>query len=106
MIENLLGNARKYTPEGGKISFTIQVETEQIILQVADTGCGIPLEEQAKIFDRFYRASNVTPEVSGTGLGLAITKSVVENHRGRIWVDSMIDKGSVFTVVLPTISEK
>jgi two-component system NtrC family sensor kinase len=106
MIENLLGNARKYTPEGGKISFTIQVEKEQIILQIADTGCGIPLEEQSKIFDRFYRASNVTPEVSGTGLGLAITKSVVDNHRGRIWVDSMIGKGSVFTVVLPTVKDK
>jgi signal transduction histidine kinase len=106
MIENLLGNARKYTSEGGKISFTIQVEKEQIILQVADTGCGIPLEDQAKIFDRFYRASNVTPEVSGTGLGLAITKSVVDNHRGRIWVDSMVGKGSVFTVVLPTVSEE
>jgi len=106
MIENLLGNASKYTPEGGKITLTIQVEKEQIILQVADTGCGIPLEEQSKIFDRFYRASNVTPEVSGTGLGLAITKSVVENHRGRIWVDSMIGKGSVFTVVLPTLTRE
>jgi two-component system NtrC family sensor kinase len=104
MIENLLGNACKYTPPNGKINFTIQVEKEQVILQVADTGCGIPLDEQSKIFDRFYRASNVTPEVSGTGLGLAITKSVVENHRGRIWVDSMIGKGSVFTVVLPTLT--
>ncbi|MEN8240703.1 MAG: ATP-binding protein [Chloroflexota bacterium] len=106
MIENLLGNASKYTPKGGKITLTIQVEKEQIILQVADTGCGIPLEEQSKIFDRFYRASNVTPEVAGTGLGLAITKSVVENHRGRIWVDSMIGKGSVFTVVLPTLTRE
>ena len=104
MIENLLGNASKYTPRGGKIDFTVQVEKEQVILQVADTGCGIPLEEQSKIFDRFYRASNVTADVSGTGLGLAITKSVVENHRGRIWVDSMIGKGSVFTVVLPTLT--
>lgn len=105
MIENLMGNARKYTPEGGKISFTIHVENEQVILQVSDTGCGIPLDEQSKIFDRFYRASNVSPEISGTGLGLAITKSVVDNHRGRIWVDSMIGKGSVFTVVLPTVKD-
>jgi PAS domain S-box-containing protein len=106
MLENLLGNARKYTPEGGKISFTVQVEKEQVILQIADTGCGIPLEEQSKIFDRFYRASNVSPGVSGTGLGLAITKSVIDNHRGRIWVDSMISKGSVFTVVLPVLAGK
>jgi PAS domain S-box-containing protein len=106
MLENLLGNARKYTPEGGKITFTVQVEKEQVILQIADTGCGIPLEEQSKIFDRFYRASNVTPGVTGTGLGLAITKSVIENHRGRIWVDSMIGKGSVFTVVLPVLADK
>jgi two-component system NtrC family sensor kinase len=106
MLENLLGNAMKYTPMGGKISFSIQVEKEQVIFQVADTGCGIPLEEQSKIFDRFYRGTNVAPEVSGTGLGLAITKSVVENHRGRIWVDSIIDKGSVFTVVLPTLKDE
>lgn len=105
MLENLLGNARKYTPQGGKISFAMQVEKDQVILQIADTGCGIPLDEQSKIFDRFYRASNVGPEVTGTGLGLAITKSVIDNHRGRIWVDSMIGKGSVFTVVMPVLKD-
>ena len=88
------------------ISFAAQVEKEQVILQVSDTGCGIPLEEQSKIFDRFYRASNVSAEVAGTGLGLAITKSVVENHRGRIWVDSKLGQGSMFTIVLPVFHEK
>jgi two-component system phosphate regulon sensor histidine kinase PhoR len=102
MLDNLIGNAVKYTPEGGKIVLRGMEEDGQVILQVEDNGRGIPLEDQSKIFDRFYRASNVDEESSGTGLGLAITKQIVENHRGRIWVDSSIDLGSVFTVVLPT----
>lgn len=101
MFNNLFGNAVKYTPEGGKISITGLEENGQVILQVEDNGWGIPLEEQSKIFNRFFRGSNVPEGVSGTGLGLAITKSIVENHRGRIWVDSSTEIGSVFTVVLP-----
>ena len=101
MFDNLIGNAVKYTEKGGKIGLTGSEEDEQIILQFTDTGRGIPLDDQAKIFDRFFRASNVSDSVSGTGLGLAITKSIVENHRGRIWVDSAEGRGSVFTVVLP-----
>ena len=102
MLDNLVGNAVKYTPEGGQITLRGMEEDGQVILQVEDNGQGIPLEDQAKIFDRFYRASNVDDNIPGTGLGLAITKRIVENHRGRIWVDSSIDLGSVFTVVLPT----
>ncbi len=106
VLDNLIGNSVKYTPEGGEITLTGFEEDGQIILRVEDNGRGIPLDEQSKIFDRFFRASNVTDEATGTGLGLAITKSIVENHRGRIWVDSSVGKGSVFTVVLPPADKK
>jgi two-component system NtrC family sensor kinase len=79
------------------------VEGEQIILQVSDNGPGIPLTDQPYIFDKFYRASNAPAEAHGTGLGLAIVKSIVENHQGRIWVDSTPGQGSKFTVVLPAV---
>ncbi|MCL4257721.1 MAG: HAMP domain-containing histidine kinase, partial [Anaerolineales bacterium] len=98
---NLIGNAIKYTPQGGEVRVMLRHEQKQLILHVADTGPGIPLDEQTKIFDRFYRATNALPNVPGTGLGLAIVKTIVENHRGRIWVDSKVGEGSIFTVVLP-----
>jgi two-component system NtrC family sensor kinase len=101
MTENLVGNAIKFTPKGGMITVEGEEEKDQIILRVKDTGRGIPLAEQSKIFDRFYRAKNATEDTQGTGLGLAITKSIIHNHRGRIWVDSKEGAGSTFTVVLP-----
>ncbi len=102
MLANLVGNAIKYTPEGGEIRLRARAESDQIILQVSDNGPGIPLAEQPYIFDKFYRASNVPADTPGTGLGLAIVKSIVENHRGRIWVDSNPGQGTTFTVVLPS----
>lgn len=101
MLDNLIGNAIKYTPEGGEISIRVAVQNNQVILQVHDTGPGIPPADQPHIFDKFYRASNVPRGVGGTGLGLAIVKSIVDNHGGRIWVDSVLGRGSTFTVVLP-----
>lgn len=101
VVDNLIGNAVKYTPEGGEIRVMLREEDGQVILHVADNGAGIPTEEQGRIFEKFYRASNVDKEEPGTGLGLAIVKTVVDNHRGRIWVDSKPGGGSIFTVVLP-----
>jgi two-component system NtrC family sensor kinase len=101
VADNLIGNAVKYTPEGGEIRVMLREEEGQVILHVADNGPGIPTDEQGRIFEKFYRASNAGEEVPGTGLGLAIVKTVVDNHRGRIWVDSKTEKGAVFTVVLP-----
>lgn len=101
VVDNLIGNALKYTPEGGEIRVMLREEGGQVILHVADNGPGIPAEEQKRIFEKFYRASNVDERVEGTGLGLAIVKTVVDNHRGRIWVDSKPGKGAIFTVVLP-----
>lgn len=103
MLENLIENAIKHTPEGGNINVRTHVEGEKVILQVSDTGPGIPPAEQPYIFDKFYRASNIPGDIPGTGLGLAIVKSIVENHQGRIWVDSVRDQGTTFTVVFPIV---
>jgi two-component system NtrC family sensor kinase len=101
MLNNLLGNAMKYTPPGGNISLKARAADEQVIIEVADTGPGIPLADQPFVFDKFYRGGNISPDVPGTGLGLAIVKSIVDFHQGRIWVDSTLGKGTTFTVVLP-----
>ena len=101
MVDHLLENAIKYTRQGGTVSVFSEVEQSQIILQFIDTGIGIPAMDLPYIFDKFYRATNASVESSGTGLGLAIVKSIVENHGGRIWVDSTVGKGTTFTVVLP-----
>lgn len=106
LIGNLLGNSIKYTPSRGKIAVRAHAEAEQIIIQISDNGPGIPPADQPYIFDKFYRASNVQQDTPGTGLGLAIVKSIVENHQGRIWVDSTPGQGSTFTVVLPTADEE
>ena len=101
LLDNLLSNAVKYSPQGSIINVSLQAEDNQIIFRVADAGSGIPQSEQARIFEKFYRASNVPDEVGGSGLGLAIVKSIVDSHQGRIWVESAVDKGSTFFVVLP-----
>jgi PAS domain S-box-containing protein len=101
MVDNLLDNALKYTPEGGKIKIGVQVDGTQLIFQVSDTGSGIPALDMPYIFDKFYRASNTSTDIPGSGLGLSIVKSIIETHQGRIWVDSTIDKGTNVTVVLP-----
>ncbi len=101
VIDNLLGNAIRYTPEGGKITVRARAEKDQVILQVSDNGVGIPAGDLPHIFEKFYRASNVVEQISGSGLGLAIVKSIVENHGGRIWVDSVEGEGTTFTIVLP-----
>ncbi|MBC8505880.1 MAG: GAF domain-containing protein [Anaerolineales bacterium] len=101
VVDNLLGNALRYTPKGGKIEVELREENEQIIFQVCDNGVGIPAADRPHIFEKFYRASNVVENISGSGLGLAIVKTIVENHNGRIWVDSTEGEGSVFTIVLP-----
>jgi signal transduction histidine kinase len=105
LVDNLIGNAVKYTPVGGEVRVMITEEQKQLILHVADNGPGIPLEDQNHIFEKFYRASNVENGVPGTGLGLAIVKTIVDNHRGRIWVESKPGEGSGFTVVLPIVKE-
>lgn len=101
MVEHLLDNAVKYNRPGGSIHIRGIAQDAQLILQVEDSGIGIPPLELLFVFDKFYRASNLNGEVSGTGLGLAIVKSIVEKNRGRTWVESTPGQGSTFTVVLP-----
>ncbi|MGA2505477.1 MAG: ATP-binding protein [Anaerolineales bacterium] len=101
MLDNLIGNAIKYTPESGEITIDVEARNDQVIFRISDTGPGIPPGDQPHIFEKFYRASNVPKGVGGSGLGLAIVKSIVDNHQGRIWVDSLLGQGSTFTVVLP-----
>lgn len=101
LLDNLLGNAVKYSPIGSTIHISLHSEDNQIIFSVSDEGVGIPQPEQARIFEKFYRASNVPDDVGGSGLGLAIVKSIVDAHQGRIWVESVKGKGSTFFVVLP-----
>jgi signal transduction histidine kinase/DNA-binding response OmpR family regulator len=104
MIGNLLDNAIKYTPAGGRVGIEAVAEADQVILRVTDTGLGISPAEQPYLFDKFFRASSAPDDVSGTGLGLSIVKSIVDSHNGRIWVDSVLGKGSRFTVVLPAVA--
>ncbi len=106
LFTNLIGNANKYTPVGGEVSVIAQAEGDQIILSFTDNGPGIPPTDQPYIFDKFYRASNVPYDTPGTGLGLAIVKSIVENHQGRIWVESNLGQGTRFTLVLPVADQQ
>ncbi len=102
MFLNLIDNAIKYTPEGGAVSLSIERQNGAALFRVEDTGIGIPREDIAKVFDRFYRVDKArSREIGGTGLGLAIAKWIAELHRGRIGVTSEVDRGSVFTVELP-----
>ena len=99
---NLLSNAIKYTPDGGVIRVGLRREGSSVLATVSDTGCGIAAEDQAKLFQEFYRANDpVNQQVRGTGLGLALVKRIVEAHHGRIWVESEKGKGSTFSVSLP-----
>lgn len=100
IMDNLIGNAVKYTPEEGEIKVRLFMADDQIVFEVSDNGPGIPLEDQPHIFEKFYRGRNET-NTTGSGLGLAIVKSIVESHNGRIWVNSLPGKGTTFTVVLP-----
>ena len=101
MLDNLVGNAIKYTPEGGDITIESELQSEQVILRISDNGPGIPAADQPHVFEKFYRATNVPKGVGGSGLGLAIVKSIVDSHHGRIWVESLLGKGTTFTIVLP-----
>ncbi len=102
VLNNLVYNAIKFTPSGGCISVDTMVVTDEgIQVSVRDTGCGICLEEQSKVFNRFYKGESSSVGTEGAGLGLAITKSLVELHGGKIWVESTPGKGSRFSFTLP-----
>jgi two-component system sensor histidine kinase SenX3 len=102
MFSNLIDNAVKYTPPGGRVEVTGGFEDSKVVIRVSDTGIGIPEAKLPRIFERFYRVDKArSKETGGTGLGLSIGKHVAENHGGRVSVESTPGEGSTFTVYLP-----
>jgi two-component system, OmpR family, phosphate regulon sensor histidine kinase PhoR len=102
VLQNLTDNAIQYTPPGGEIRVSAEAKNGEVIVSVADTGIGIPLSDQERIFERFYRVDAArSREAGGTGLGLSIAKHIVEVHGGRLWVDSEIGTGSKFSFSVP-----
>jgi signal transduction histidine kinase len=101
VLTNLVENAIKYSPENSKVLITTEEENNEVVIQVADQGRGIPREDLYRVFERFYRAQNSRISTPGNGIGLFLVKYFVELHKGAIEVESEIDKGSTFTVRLP-----
>jgi len=101
-VTNLVDNAIKYTPSGGIVTVGLSVRDGQAVIRVADTGIGIPRDDQVRLFEKFYRIKRRDMrDVPGTGLGLAIVKSIAERHGGKVWVDSEPGRGSTFYISLP-----
>jgi two-component system sensor histidine kinase VicK len=107
VLNNLLSNAIKYSPDSGKITISGRYDDQQVYVAVSDQGIGIPIGERDRIFDRFYRVdSALSRRTQGAGLGLYLAKSVIEAHRGRIWVSSSPGQGSTFVFSLPRETSK
>jgi len=105
-LQNIVDNAMKYTLPGGKVTIVVERQGDYIEVKVSDTGVGIPKDDIAKLFSKFFRAANVIHlQTDGSGLGLFIVKSIIMRHGGQIWVDSVEGKGTTFTVVVPVIAE-
>lgn len=105
-LHNLIGNALKYTPESGKVVVHVEVDAAKMMVEVTDTGIGISQEETELIFEKFYRAKDKRVDgITGTGLGLALAREVVRLHGGDISVRSELNKGSTFTLTIPTVAE-
>ena len=104
MIKNLLDNAIRYTPRAGEVVVEVSSDRDRALIEVRDNGIGIPLRDQARVFERFYRVDEGrSREQGGTGLGLAIVKHVADLHGGRVELTSVLGEGSVFTVTLPLL---
>jgi signal transduction histidine kinase len=104
MLDNLVSNAVKFTPPGGQVVVRTFADGEVAMIEVSDTGIGIPASEQAQLFQRFFRSSNaIAQAIPGTGLGLYITKAIAEAHSGWIELESGQDEGTVFRILLPAV---
>ncbi len=107
VLSNLIGNAIKYSPEGGPIEISIRedVETDAALISVRDSGIGIPAHQQSLVFGRFARADNARAYgIGGTGLGLYLCRELIERHGGRTWFESAEGQGSTFFIALPLAS--
>jgi signal transduction histidine kinase len=101
VVFNLLSNAVKFTPQGGSVDVSSAKRNGEVLVSIADTGPGIAPADQERIFEEFQQTDLGAEEREGTGLGLALSKSLVELHGGRIWVESELGHGSTFTFTLP-----
>ncbi|MBC1743597.1 cell wall metabolism sensor histidine kinase WalK [Listeria welshimeri] len=102
VLDNIISNANKYSPDGGRISFYLKKFEDEIEISIADEGLGVPEEDLANVFDRFFRVDKArSREMGGTGLGLAIAREVIEAHGGRIWAERNKSKGTVIKFTLP-----
>jgi two-component system phosphate regulon sensor histidine kinase PhoR len=103
VVVNLVHNAVKFSPDGGDVTVSVRPGADEVVVAVADHGVGIPKAAQARIFERFYKVdrARVRGETGGTGLGLAIARHIIEQHGGRIWVESVEGSGSTFSFSLP-----
>ena len=102
VLDNIISNAMKYSPQGGKITFKVEEKEDHIVVSVSDQGMGIPKENLQQVFERFYRVDKArTRKLGGTGLGLAIAKEMVEAHGGKIWAESVEGKGTTVSFTLP-----
>ncbi len=103
---NLLNNAGRYSPAGSKIDVRVEKKSRNYIFSVKDTGLGIPENQKSRVFEKFFRADNVSKNIAGSGLGLYLTKSIVEGHGGKVWFESEEGKGTTFFVELPIKKQK
>jgi signal transduction histidine kinase len=102
VITNLIDNAIKYSKQDGKIEVNCVKDKSEVVFFVRDNGIGIPQEQQKRLFEKFFRADNaVLSETDGTGLGLYIVRAIVEAHDGKVWFESVENKGTTFYIKLP-----
>lgn len=101
LILNLVSNALKFTPEGGKITLSLQLRKNQVLLSVADTGCGISEDKMETLFDRYLHSERMDPQPHGLGLGLPLCRAIAQAHGGRIFAQSQVGAGTRITVALP-----
>ena len=102
VFDNVVGNAVKYTPAGGRVELSTAVDADEVVIRVADTGIGVPAAERPRLFEKLYRSTSAREHgIEGTGLGLSVTKSLVEAHGGTVSAAGNPGGGTVFTVRLP-----
>lgn len=106
VLDNLIGNAFKFSPDGGTIRLTMSENDEEVLVSVVDEGIGMPAEKHQRIFERFYQIDGSSRRrFGGTGIGLAIVKRIIDAHEGKIWVESELNKGSAFFFTLPIVKQ-
>ncbi|MCJ7621343.1 MAG: HAMP domain-containing histidine kinase [Anaerolineae bacterium] len=106
VVANLVANAIKFTPQGGEVLIKAHIKDQDLVVQVVDTGIGIPAQALPSLFQRFYQVNgSATREAGGAGLGLYIARQIVEGHGGRIWVESTWGRGSTFSFTIPITAD-